>query len=116
MKTLLIEFDQALTNDQLESVSLLNAVADRMYVRPGSARHLKVFYAGGISPGPDGAIVNVTVSQANTSTDARSVTLTFQLTGDTSKSATVRVTQKGTTPSITVSDSNVVFNADGSLA
>lgn len=46
MKTILIEFDQALTNDQLESVSLLNAVADRMYVRPGSARHLKVFYAG----------------------------------------------------------------------
>lgn len=72
--------------------------------------------AGGISPGPDGAIVNVTVSQANTSVDARSVTLTFQLTGDTSKSATVRVTQKGVTPSITVSDSNVVFNADGSLA
>ena len=34
MKTILIEFDQALTNDQLESVSLLNAVADRMYVRP----------------------------------------------------------------------------------
>ncbi|WP_297411365.1 hypothetical protein [uncultured Alistipes sp.] len=27
-------------------MSLLNAVADRMYVRPGSARHLKVFYAG----------------------------------------------------------------------
>lgn len=72
--------------------------------------------SGGISPGPDGAIVNVTVSQANTSTDARSVTLTFQLTGDTSKSATVQVTQKGATPSITVSDSNVVFNADGSLA
>ncbi len=72
--------------------------------------------SGGISPGPEGAIVNVTVSQANTSTDARSVTLTFQLTGDTSKSATVRVTQRGVTPSITVSDSEVVFNADGSLA
>lgn len=72
--------------------------------------------AGGISPGPEGEIVNVTVSQANTSTDARSVTLTFQLTGDTSKSATVRVTQRGVTPSITVSDSEVVFNADGSLA
>lgn len=72
--------------------------------------------SGVISPGPDGSIVNVAVSQANTSTDARSVTLTFQLTGDTSKSATVQVTQKGATPSITVSDSNVVFNADGSLA
>lgn len=72
--------------------------------------------AEGISPGPDGAIVNVTVSQANTSTSERSVTLTFQLTGDTSKSATVRVTQRGAAPSISVSDSDIVFNADGSLA
>lgn len=72
--------------------------------------------AGGISPGPDGSIVNVTVSQANTSTEARSATLIFQLTGDSSKSASVQVTQKGATPSITVSDSTVVFNADGSLA